>query len=231
MEEEKGRRHLADSYENFLSEIEECAGKEEKGLREGISRGAAGEDVPVNVGKRAREMREKRGLSLQDISQRTGIALSMLKEIEDETVSPPLGMVIKLAKSLEMKMGYFISGEEYLSYTIVRRNDRKVISRYDSESGKYYGYEYEALAPHKRDRHMEPFMITLAPAGTEEERSTHDGQEFIYVLEGGVEVRLGGEVHILEPGDAIYYDSTAPHLVKCRGDEPARILAVLYVEK
>ena len=78
---------------------------------------------------------------------------------------------------------------------------------------------------------MEPFMITLAPAGTEEERSTHDGQEFIYVLEGGVEVRLGGEVHILEPGDAIYYDSTAPHLVKCRGDEPARILAVLYVEK
>jgi quercetin dioxygenase-like cupin family protein len=106
-----------------------------------------------------------------------------------------------------------------------------VISRYDSRKGKQYGYEYESLAPHKKDRHMEPFLVTLEPAETEEERSTHDGQEFIFVLSGKMEVRLGEEVHILEPGDAIYYDSTVPHLVKCHGGETTKILAVLYAEK
>jgi len=74
-------------------------------------------------------------------------------------------------------------------------------------------------------------MVTLEPAATEEERSAHDGQEFIFVLTGSMEVRLGEEIHVLEPGDAIYYDSTVPHLVKCHGRETTKILAVLYTEK
>jgi mannose-6-phosphate isomerase-like protein (cupin superfamily) len=128
-------------------------------------------------------------------------------------------------------MGYFISGDELRPFTIVRRGDRKVVSRYDSKRDKHYGYGYESLAPYKKDRHMEPFLVTLEPAVTEEERSTHDGQEFIFVLTGSMEVRLGEEIHVLEPGDAIYYDSTVPHLVKCHGQETTRILAVLYTEK
>jgi quercetin dioxygenase-like cupin family protein len=128
-------------------------------------------------------------------------------------------------------MGYFISGEENKTYTIVRSQDRRVISRHDSTKGEQYGYEFESLAPHKKDRHMEPFLVTLDPAETEEERSTHDGQEFIFVLKGQMEVRLEDEIHILDPGDAIYYDSTVPHLVKCHGDKSTLILAVLYAEK
>ena len=78
---------------------------------------------------------------------------------------------------------------------------------------------------------MEPFLVSLYPAATEEERSTHDGQEFIFVLTGKMEVRLGEEIHILDPGDSIYYDSTVPHLVKCHGAETTKILAVMYAEK
>ncbi len=128
-------------------------------------------------------------------------------------------------------MGYFISGDENRPYTIVRRGDRKVISRYDSKKEKHYGYEFESLAPHKTDRHMEPFMVTLGPTDTEEERSAHDGQEFIYVLEGNMEVLYGEETYILEPGDSVYYDSTVPHLVKCHGGKITKILAVLYAER
>ena len=75
------------------------------------------------------------------------------------------------------------------------------------------------------------FWYPLEPSETEEERSTHDGQEFIFVLQGKMEVRLGEEIHILEPGDSIYYDSTVPHLVKCHGKETTKILAVLYAGK
>jgi len=220
-------------YEDFLSEISKQFERkdQEKHFIDSLGDAAPDEDIVVNVGERVRRVREKKGLSLEDIFRRTDIDVSLLAQIEEGTVAPPLGTVIKLAKALEMKMGYFISGEEDRAFTIVRRNDRKMVSRYDSKKGKQYGYEYESLAPYKKDRHMEPFLVTLEPADTEAERSSHDGQEFIFVLQGNMEVRLEEEIHILEPGDAIYYDSTVPHLVKCHGNQPTKILAVLYAEK
>jgi transcriptional regulator with XRE-family HTH domain len=234
MDEKRNRRGKErDPYTDFLSDIsEQFASKdEEKDFMENIGQGPVEENSPALVGERVRDVREKKGLSLTDISQRTGISESTLVEIEKGNMDPPLGTVIKLAKALEMKMGYFISGEETRPFTIVRHDDRKAISRYDSRKGQQYGYQYESLAPHKKDRHMEPFMVTLGPSETEEERSSHDGQEFIYVMEGTMEVRLGEEVYLLYPGDAIYYDSTVPHLVKCHGKEATRILAVLYAER
>jgi quercetin dioxygenase-like cupin family protein/ribosome-binding protein aMBF1 (putative translation factor) len=233
MDKENEKRKGVDPYEDFLSDIsDQFAGKEEEQhFLDSIGVDESGEDIQVEIGVRVKNVRESRGLTIKDISQRTGIETSVLEQIEDGSFAPPLGTIIKLAKSLEMKIGYFISGEEDKAYTIVRRNDRKVVSRYDSKKGKRYGYEYFSLAPHKKDRHMEPFMVTLVPTDTDEERSAHDGQEFIYVLDGTMEVRIENEVHIIEAGDAIYYDSTVPHLVKCRGDKPTRILAVLYAER
>jgi len=233
MEEEKGQKNGKEKYEDFLSDMTSQFARrdEEQDFIDSIGGQPPQEDIQVNVGERLEAVRESRGLSLEDISKRTDIDISLLEQIEEGAVAPPLGMVIKLAKALEMKMGYFISGEEDQPYTIVRKDDRKVVSRYDSKRGERYGYEYESLAPHKKDRHMEPFLVTLVPAETEEERSAHDGQEFIYVLEGTMEVRLGEEVHLIKPGEAIYYDSTVPHLVKCHGDKATKILAVLYAEK
>ena len=232
MEDKKDQKR--DPYEDFLTDVSNqfARAQEEKEFMDSIAGGPSGdEDILVDVGSRVRGVREKRGLSLEDISQRTGIQVDVLGRIEAGEMAPPLGTIIKLAKALEMKMGYFISGEEDRPFTIVRGDDRKVVSRHDSKKGKYYGYTYESLAPHKKDRHMEPFLVTLYPASTEEERSTHDGQEFIFVLQGKMEVRLEEEIHILEPGDSIYYDSTVPHLVKCYGEETTKILAVLYAEK
>jgi transcriptional regulator with XRE-family HTH domain len=220
------------SYDDFLSHVSQFASKEEeKAFMDSFGSGPEDEDITLQVGERVKRVRENKGLSLLDVSQRTGMDVHILSDIEEGKVPPPLGSIIKLAKALEMKMGYFISGDEEKAYTIVRRGDRKVVSRFDSRKGKHYGYEYESLAPHKKDRHMEPFLVTLQPSTTDEERSTHDGQEFIFVLRGKMEVRLGEEIHVLEPGDSIYYDSTVPHLVKSHGGEATKILAVLYAER
>jgi len=233
MKEKDDRANTHDVYQDFLTDVSGQFGgrDQEKDFLVSISQEPPQEDIQANVGERVKAVRENRNLSLQDISQRTDLDVSLLEQIESGSLAPPLGTVIKLAKALDMKMGYFISGEEDRAYTIVRKDDRKVVSRYDSKKGEYYGYGYESLAPHKKNRHMEPFLVSLDPAETEEERSTHDGQEFIYVLEGTMEVRLGEEIHIIEPGDSIYYDSTVPHLVKCHGDKRTKILAVLYAER
>jgi transcriptional regulator with XRE-family HTH domain len=221
-----------DSYEGFLKDLSRFAEKVEKrDLVGGINHEDQWGDIDIKVGERVRQVREKKGLSLEDIFKRTDIDVALLSQIEEGVVAPPLGTIIKLAKALEMKMGFFISGKEDQAYTIVRREDRKAVSRYDAKRVKHYGYEYKSLAPHKKNRHMEPFLVTLEPSETEEERSSHDGQEFIFVLQGEMEVRLDEEIYVLVPGDAIYYDSTVPHLVKCHGEETTMILAVLYTEK
>jgi quercetin dioxygenase-like cupin family protein len=189
------------------------------------------EEASAEMGMRIKEARKSRGLGIFDIYLRTGIDVDLLSQMEEGKLIPPLGTVVKLAKALDLKMDYFISGKEAKAFTIVRRDARKTTSRYDSKRERHYGYEYESLAPRKTNRYMEPFLVTLKPSETEEERSTHDGQEFIFVLDGKMEMRLGEEIHILEPGDSIYYDSTVPHLVKCHSKEPAKILAVLHTGK
>jgi quercetin dioxygenase-like cupin family protein len=75
---------------------------------------------------------------------------------------------------------------------------------------------------------MEPFLVTLEPASKKGMPYSHDGEEFLYVLEGRVEIQLGDHTDILEPGDCIYYDSTLNHHVACADDRPARIIAVIY---
>ena len=231
MIKEKAGQGSNDNYEDFLDEVTLHSRNDDDATNGDFDPRKIGEEIPAEIGLRVKKAREDRGLSLFDLYLRTDIAVELLSQIEAGKVVPPLGTVIKLAKAFDLKMGYFISGEEGKVYTIVRRDDRQVTSRFDSSKEKQHGYRYESLAPHKTGRHMEPFLVTLEPSETEEERSAHDGQEFIFVLNGQMEVRLGEEVHFLEAGDSIYYDSTVPHLVKCYGRETAKILAVLYTEK
>lgn len=219
-----------DRYEIFLEDLSAGFARPEQheSLLEGI---VAQEEVEERPWVKIRLVREEKGLSLQDLSSRTGLDVDMLKEIEEGDVQPPLGAVIKIAKALGMKMGYLLSGGEDRPYTIVRSGERKEVSRHPSERQKAYGYTYFSLAPHKKDRHMEPFIVNLLPTESALETSTHDGQEFIYVLEGELAVYLGSEYFVLRPGDAVYYDSTTPHLVRCNGQTPTKILAVIYAEK
>ncbi len=110
---------------------------------------------------------------------------------------------------------------------LVRSDSRLEVSRYGKKRSEQYGYLYESLAPEKANRFMEPFLITMVPSEVEE-LSCHDGQEFIFVLEGGIRAQVGDEVTVLQPGDAVYYDSSSPHLVKNTSGKSAKILAVLY---
>ena len=179
------------------------------------------------LGSRIHEARYLRGLTLQDLSSRTGISLETLEKVEANKMIPPLGELIKLGKALEMKMGYFISPGVEKPMTVVHSDKRPVVSRHGKKKSEQYGYFYESLAPEKADRFMEPFLITMVPSEVKE-LSSHDGQEFIFVLEGEMRAQVGDQVEILKPGDAVYYDSSNPHLVKCHGDKPTKILAVLY---
>lgn len=182
-----------------------------------------------SLGQRIRQVRKTHGLTHKDISSRCGIDVAMLKLIESDEVLPPLGQLIRLGKALDMKMGYFISPGVDKPMTVVRKDQRRPVARHGEKKSAKYGYTYESLAPEKANRAMEPFIVTLLPTEAEE-FSSHDGQEFLFVLDGEIKVQVDDEVEILKVGDSVYYDSNKPHLVKAAGQKDARILAVIYAE-
>lgn len=182
-------------------------------------------EVEAEHGPKFKAYREERGFTLDELAERTGIDRDTLAQVEAGETFLPLGHLIRLSKVLSMRMADVISeGRE--EFTIVRAGGRKSVARFGQAKETKHGYEYESLAPGKRDRKMEPFIVTLYPSAADEP-STHDGQEFIYVLEGEMEAIVGDTRDVLSPGDAIYYDSTTKHLVRAYGDKPAKILAVL----
>jgi quercetin dioxygenase-like cupin family protein/DNA-binding transcriptional regulator YiaG len=183
------------------------------------------EQEAVTPAQNLRAAREKQGFSIQELSQRTGIAQRELEQVEAGQIMLPLGQVIKLSKVLSLKMADMISvGDK--AFTIVRAGERSEVQRFGKAKQASHGYEYVSLAPGKKDRLMEPFLVTLHPASSDEP-SSHDGQEFIYVLDGEMEVIVDDNHDILKPGDSIYYDSSTTHLVRAHGNKPAQILAVL----
>jgi transcriptional regulator with XRE-family HTH domain len=192
-----------------------------------VNRKEAVKERRESLGDRIRRVREMRGLTIRDLSSRTGVDVDTLGRIESSKVIPALGQLVRLGRALDMKMGYFISPGVDQPMTMVRKHERRRVSRYGEARSMLYGYSYESLAPEKADRLMEPFIITLLPTETEE-FSTHAGQEFLYVLEGEVKVQVGNHVEFLKSGDAAYYDSNQPHLVRCAGAAVTKILAVLH---
>jgi transcriptional regulator with XRE-family HTH domain len=184
---------------------------------------------PVEVGKRIRELREDTGLTLQELAQRTGYSSALLSQFENHMVSPPLGALIKLSRALSVDVGDFFGEVADQNFILVRSDDREIVSRVASKEGVSLGYTYEALGFGLKGHHMEPFVVTLEPVPIREKHlSVHEGEEFIYVLDGRMKVRLGDYTDILDPGDSIYFKCTMPHHVTCAEDQPARILAVIY---
>ena len=178
------------------------------------------------VGKRIKQLREERGISIEDLSNLTGFDVLRLKDIENGQEKPQLGTVMKLSKALDAAVGRLVSGMGSKLYSITRKNERKQVSRSSSATGKRNVYSYMSLAPEVQGRHMEALIVQLEKT-EDKEISVHNGEEFVFVLEGVVNLTIANDTYDLEPGDSAYYLSTTSHFITAKS-EKATILAVLY---
>lgn len=178
------------------------------------------------IGIRIKSIREEKGLSLDQLSKLTGFDVDLLSNIESSKVQPQLGTIIKLSKALDSAFGRIVSGVGDKLYSVTRKNEQKIVSRSTSQKGRKQLYTYKSLAPEVKGRHMEALIVQLEE-NPEDEMSVHEGEEFIYVLDGTVLLNIGGDKFELEPGDSAYYLSTTPHLIASKSGK-ATILAVLY---
>jgi len=184
------------------------------------------QEAQQEIGARIREMREERNISLEELAKQTGFDVDFLARIESNEVQPQLGTVLRLSKALDSAFGRLLAGAGDKPFSITRRHERKAVSRTTSAKGQKKLYSYSSLAPEVSGRHMEPLIVRLEE-NPDEETSMHEGEEFIFVLEGTVLLKIGDERFELEPGDSAYYLSSQPHLVAAE-ESSATILAVLY---
>lgn len=183
------------------------------------------------IAQNIKNARVGQNLSLTHLAQRTGLTRGYLSKIENAHKAPPFSTLLKLAKGLDVDIGSLILENESAApsgladFSIDRANER----RETGQNTKANDYQYETLAYRKTGKIMEPFIVR--PSFDEKEPFSHEGEEFMYVLDGIFEFMYGGQRYILEPGDTIYLNSSVPHCGKSLGEERARVLAVLYSPK
>ena len=183
------------------------------------------------VGLKIKSMRESKNISIEEMAERSGMSVDQIMSIEDDQYLPSLGPLIKVARALGVRLGTFLDDSDELGPVVCRaEQSAEGISFSNGATETRQNMVYHSLARQKAGRAMEPFVIDVLPS---EERSfklsAHEGEEFIYVLSGELEIAYGKETYHLRQGDSIFYDSIVEHHVHGMAGKAARILAVVYI--
>ena len=185
------------------------------------------------VGHKIRGIRESKNLTVEEIAESSGLSVEQINSIENDQNLPSLGPLIKIARALGVRLGTFMDDNDSLGPVVTRAEDRereRSISFSNGASDARKHMEYHTLAQQKAGRHMEPFVIDINPEENPNYTlSAHEGEEFIYVMEGEIEVEYGKDKYNLKEGDSIYYDSIVKHHLHGAPGKPAKILALIYI--
>lgn len=185
------------------------------------------------IGSKIKGIRESKNLSIAEIAEHSGLSEDQIVSIENDQNLPSLGPLIKIARALGVRLGTFMDDNDALGPVVCHAADReqdRSISFSNGMANARKHMEYHPLAKQKAGRHMEPFVIDINPEESPEyQLSEHEGEEFIYVMSGEVEIVYGKETYSLKEGDSIYYDSIVKHHVHGAPGKSAKILAVVYI--
>jgi transcriptional regulator with XRE-family HTH domain len=187
-------------------------------------------DANKIVGEKIKVLRESKSISIEELAERSGLALEQIERIENNIDIPSLAPLIKIARVLGVRLGTFLDDHDETGPVICRKNEAsKAVSFSNNAVHLRKHMEYHSLSSSKADRHMEPFLVDVTPTDVIDfALSSHEGEEFIMVMEGIMEISYGKNTYILEAGDSIYYDSVVPHHVHAYEGKAAKILAVVY---
>lgn len=182
-----------------------------------------------DIGAKIKNLRTAKRKTLQEVANETGFSPALISQVENNNVSPPIATLSKIAKVLGVRVGYFFKDEgPEEEYEVLRAGQRPVVTRVISRTGEQHGYTYHALSYKKRDKAMEPFLLAVDPEVCDDEvLYSHEGEEFLLVLEGEAEILLGEERIVLYEGDSVYFQSTVRHRLLSHGGKGAKVLAVL----
>lgn len=183
-----------------------------------------------DVGEKIKSIRESLNISIDELAIRSSLGVDQIQQIEENIFLPSLAPLIKIARSLGVTLGTFLDDTEQLGPVVTLSEEKNKGASFSNKNLKARSHmDFFALASDKAGRHMEPFIVDIKPDEANDHMlSSHEGEEFIYVLEGSVEINYGKEIYVLNAGDSIYYDSIVNHNVHANNNNDAKIIAVVY---
>jgi transcriptional regulator with XRE-family HTH domain len=178
----------------------------------------------LNIARKIRQIRLQNNLTLEKVAKLTGFTKSYLSMVESGKKSPPIATLSKIAQALDVDIPAFFEQKKPEDQVIlVRKGEGKAVVR----DGNIFGYRYESIAPTKRRKKMEPFVVTHIFQSKRLGRFDHEGEELFYALEGKIKFLYGDKEYLLKEGDSLYFDSSIPHRGVGIGKKPAKALVVI----
>lgn len=182
------------------------------------------------VGKKIITLCTDKNIPLEELSERSGLTPVQVDRVINGDRIPSLSSLIKIARALGVRIGTFLDDNEEFGPVVHRSGEVQEPATFSSQLSDANSHlDFFSLASKKAGRHMEPFVINIKPSEKHQAiLSSHEGEEFIYVLQGAIKIHYGKDEHVLYAGDSIYYDSIVDHLVEALNGNSAQILAVVY---
>jgi len=178
------------------------------------------EEAAGSFGVKVRKLREGHGWSIEKLAESTGQSPEFISQVEGNEVTPSVAFLLRLAAALQVDPGTFLTEEEKEDL-----RDRRARDFYKRTKN----YSYQTLTPGAENMHLRGFMITIEPRQAHKPVAyKHEGEEFIFVMEGELELTLGGKSQVLKPGESVSFDSETPHKLVSASDRMTRCLVVLY---
>jgi quercetin dioxygenase-like cupin family protein len=172
----------------------------------------------IPVGKKIKTARTKKKYTLDRVANETGFSIDYLKEIEAGKAMPPVGALLQIARALEID-----------SASLLREPESKLESRIKAHTRRTENYAYTTLTPGAENKHLKAFRVTIeAQQNHKMVDYHHEGEEFVYVLKGKLEVTVGEHVNTMEEGESLHFNSGIRHKLKSISDEQTELLVVIY---
>lgn len=177
----------------------------------------------LELASRLRAARVRRGYTLDRVSEISGLAKGLISKVENFRVTPSLPTLAKLCEALGVSFADLLVGlDRAPALCLVRVGERIAVER-DREISDV---GYASLAHRRPNRGMDPLELRIPPHGGRRTALSHEGEEFLLVLDGPVRLEFDGATYDLEAGDTAYFDAELPHRILNPGDRDARVLCV-----
>jgi len=172
----------------------------------------------VPVGQKIKKARTGKKLKLDQLANETGFSTDYLKKIESGKAIPPVGALLQISRALEIDSG-----------ALLKEPETQLESRIKAHTKRTENYAYTTLTPGAENKHLKAFLVTVEPRQDHKGVGYHhQGEEFVYVLQGKIEVAVGEHVNVLEAGDSLHFNSGINHNMKSISNETTELLVVIY---
>ncbi len=172
----------------------------------------------VPVGKKIKKIRLEKKISLDRVANETGCSIDTLKKIESGKEIPPVGTLLQISRALKIDSGF-----------LLREQESNLKSRIKAYTKRTDNYAYKTLTPGAENKHLKAFLVTID--AMQEHKGVgyqHEGEEFVYVLSGKIEVQVGEHLNTLDKGDSLHFNSGIRHQLKNIDNKKAELLVVIY---